>query len=322
MNQVFPLVSIIMPTRNRCHLVGIALDSIRNQTYTAWECLVIDDDSSDGTEKVLQKYVHKDPRIRYQKRKSKYKKGISGARNQGLDSCKGNYIIFFDDDDLVHPENLRINAEILESSGTCFCHFEKRSFIAELPDHNTQNALKIYPIGPEQIEQVVSHRIPMSSCTVMWNRKCFDSIRFNEDLLYSEEWECYTRILVQGFEGVGINQVLYFNRKHPKSNTGQFWKEDPILRRSHLLAVNSIVNCLHKNKLLTHDLVRYFVQTAIFLKEKNALIHLLHVADLDLYEKIRYSLLYELYPGIIIWHRLKKKLRRFAREQQKIEHLF
>ena len=58
-----PLVSIIIPTYNRAHLIGETLDSVLVQTYTHWECIVVDDGSTDGTDALLATYCKKDSRF-------------------------------------------------------------------------------------------------------------------------------------------------------------------------------------------------------------------------------------------------------------------
>ena len=60
-----PLVSIIIPTYNRAHLIGETLDSVLAQTYQNWECIIVDDGSSDNTDDVVNDYVKKDPRFKY-----------------------------------------------------------------------------------------------------------------------------------------------------------------------------------------------------------------------------------------------------------------
>ena len=60
-----PLVSIIIPTYNRAHLIGETLDSVVAQTYLNWECIIVDDGSSDNTDEVVGKYVEKDPLLNH-----------------------------------------------------------------------------------------------------------------------------------------------------------------------------------------------------------------------------------------------------------------
>ena len=92
-------VSIIMATYNRAQFIMETLNSIKNQTYKNWECLIIDDGGSDNTEDVIAPLLKKDTRFKFLKRTDKYLKGLPGCRNYGLDVAQGDYIIFFDDDD-------------------------------------------------------------------------------------------------------------------------------------------------------------------------------------------------------------------------------
>lgn len=108
-----PLVSIIIPTYNRASLIGETLDSILAQTYTNWECIIVDDGSSDHTDEVVLAYVKKDKRFQYHKRPDTHKEGGNGARNYGFELSKGEYINWFDSDDLMF-ENF------IESKLECF----------------------------------------------------------------------------------------------------------------------------------------------------------------------------------------------------------
>src|SRR5690606_16321033 len=99
--QEHPLVSIIIPTYSRAHLLGETLDSVLAQTYTNWECLVVDDGSTDETEALLKTYITKDSRFQYHKRPDTHLPGGNGARNYGFNLSKGVYIQWFDSDDLM-----------------------------------------------------------------------------------------------------------------------------------------------------------------------------------------------------------------------------
>lgn len=101
-----PLVSIIIPTFNRAHLINETLDSVLAQTYNNWECVVIDDGSTDNTHLVVGKYMMNDSRIKYYKRPIDRMPGGNEARNYGFEICKGTYVNWFDDDDVMLPNFL------------------------------------------------------------------------------------------------------------------------------------------------------------------------------------------------------------------------
>lgn len=96
-----PLVSIIIPTYNRAHFIGETLGSIISQTYQNWECIIIDDGSTDNTHEVIEGYVKKDARFQYLHRPENLPKGGNAARNYGFQISKGEYIQWFDDDDVM-----------------------------------------------------------------------------------------------------------------------------------------------------------------------------------------------------------------------------
>ncbi len=98
-----PLVSIIIPTYNRAHLISETLDSVLAQTYQNWECIVVDDGSTDATEALVQTYIQKDSRFQYHKRPDSHLPGGNGARNYGFEVSQGEFIQWFDDDDVMLP---------------------------------------------------------------------------------------------------------------------------------------------------------------------------------------------------------------------------
>lgn len=97
-----PLVSIIIPTRNRAKLLERALKSVLAQTYPNFECLVIDDASSDNTRDLVKSFTDERIQYIYNERHS----NVSGARNVGLRISTGEFIAFLDDDDEWLPAKL------------------------------------------------------------------------------------------------------------------------------------------------------------------------------------------------------------------------
>ena len=98
-----PKISIIIPTYNREKVISKTLDSILSQSFDDWECLVVDDFSTDSTWSVLEEYASKDSRIRVLK--NERTKGACGARNTGIKHARCSFLHFFDSDDKMH-ENL------------------------------------------------------------------------------------------------------------------------------------------------------------------------------------------------------------------------
>jgi glycosyltransferase involved in cell wall biosynthesis len=104
------LISIIVPSFNRADLIGETLNSVFSQTYQKWECIIVDDGSSDNTIDIINSFIEKDNRFSFIKR-NRLPKGAPTCRNIGLDFSNGEFIIYLDSDDILAPYCLeqRIN---------------------------------------------------------------------------------------------------------------------------------------------------------------------------------------------------------------------
>ena len=305
-----PTVTIIMATYNRAHFIVETLLSIQKQTFGDWECLIIDDGGTDNTHEVIAPILEKDTRFQFLKRPETYLKGLPGCRNYGLDLAKGDFIIFFDDDDIIHPDNLKISLDFLQNQNVAFCHYQKQAFETAIPNFEFSEPKIKQALNSSHLYDIITHQIGLASCTVLWDKKCFQSIRFREELLYAEEWECYTRILSGGFEGIIIENVLYYNRKHPNSNTGEFYSHNPIRKKSNKDAILLVVANLKEKQLLTDSILRYFIQIALDYKEYDLFNEIVLKAKSNKVEKIYWQLFYLLLPTRLYLYGIKKKVLR------------
>lgn len=98
------MISIIIPVYNRAHLIPRALDSIKSQSFLDWECLVVDDRSTDDIKQVIDNYSNNDQRFVYIL--NTRSKGAQGARNAGILVAKGEWVVLFDSDNVMHPNFL------------------------------------------------------------------------------------------------------------------------------------------------------------------------------------------------------------------------
>lgn len=114
------MISVIIPTYNRSAIISATLDSILSQTYQEWMCCVVDDNSTDNTEAIVTAYLLKDSRFRYLK--NERKKGAQGARNTGLYCCNSEWVVFFDSDNIMHPDFLQqLSSKISEDVDVVQC---------------------------------------------------------------------------------------------------------------------------------------------------------------------------------------------------------
>jgi GalNAc5-diNAcBac-PP-undecaprenol beta-1,3-glucosyltransferase len=172
--------------------------------------------------------------------------------------------------------------------------------VAQYPDHDKRD-LSLF--------NFITNKDSIASCTVMWNISCFKTIRFNEDLMYAEEWECYSRILASNKKGALLKNILYFNRKHVESNTGEFWRKDPIRRASKVEAAKMIISNIASKRLLDYRLAVYFISLSHFLNESSIFEHLMkYRGSFGLTKRLKLSLRYHANFLVKPLYRLKKRL--------------
>lgn len=215
-----PLISIIIPTFNRSNLLKETLDSVITQTYKNWECLLIDDGSNDDTETVAANYILKDARIKFYKRPETYKSGGNGARNYGLDLAKGEFINWFDNDDVMLPGFLQDKIDKIK----CQHHFVISSH--QIVDKNlnviktinlkiNDYIFKDYVLGRENF--------CIGTPNVLFRKDLLiqNNYRFNEEIKRGQEAELFSRIFFktrkEDFEL--IQKTGYQYRQHDDSKT-------------------------------------------------------------------------------------------------------
>lgn len=105
-----PFFSIIIPTRNRADLLKMCIQSVLNQDYSDFECIVIDDGSTDQTSQLIKSFD--DNRIRYVYQDHQER---SNARNRGIELANGKFICFSDDDDFLKPNHFSVFKRFIDS---------------------------------------------------------------------------------------------------------------------------------------------------------------------------------------------------------------
>ena len=211
------LISIIIPTFNRSDLIVKTLDSIIAQTYKNWECIVVDDGSTDNTQKLIEEYITKDSRFQYHHRPKDRLRGGNAARNYGFEVSRGEYIQWFDSDDLMHPEKLKIQIEHLIKSELNFCVCQNLVFENSVDDGLNLRHQYIHSLNP--LNDFIKLDIVWMTPSAIWRKKFLQSFiyLFDEELLAAQEWEFHCRILAKDSNYIPILEQLVYLRKHPDS---------------------------------------------------------------------------------------------------------
>lgn len=200
-NDKSPLISIIVPCYNYASYLQDSIGSIIGQTYKNWECLVIDDGSTDNSREIIEKFSAQDSRIKYINQKNA---GPTVARNHGIKLAKGEFIQFLDADDLLETKKLETHlARFNEGDydivygGVKYFLSPDRSKLYDSEDLKSGYWMKdLSGSGEKMILELLKGNIMETSAPLI-RRGLFDRLGLmNEDLLFNEDWELWARFAI------------------------------------------------------------------------------------------------------------------------------
>ena len=237
------LVSIIIPTYNRAYLIGETLDAVLAQTYQNWECLVVDDGSTDATKKIVAKYTRNDARFKYFVRPPHTPKGANACRNYGYEQSTGDHIQWFDSDDIMHPKKLELkvkyaiaqNADVVVDTHTT----ETNVVLPENPK------VEVFTSADFYIDYTLGKR-PVITNDVMVKRAVVGAHRFDENLHKAQEYEFFTRLFRQKLTYCFVNIPLTYYRVSDESISKSNSKGNPAQVES-LIYLSKVLQKRHRN---------------------------------------------------------------------------
>lgn len=209
------LITIVIPTFNRTDLIFNCLTSIIAQTHKNWECIIVDDHSKSDCYQLLYNFCKKDDRIKLHKRPVNLKKGANACRNYGLDISKGEYIVFFDSDDLMKSKKLEKQLELIQLKNKKYVISQ-----SEVRDDITKSTRlwgNIETTSP--FEDYIQFRATWQTGAVLLDKNYLKTInlKFNENLAQSQEYDFYLRLLKINPSFAIDNTVLNTIIWHPES---------------------------------------------------------------------------------------------------------
>lgn len=199
-------VSVIVPCFDQEAYLAECLDSVLAQTYTNWECIIINDGSIDNSETIAKSYVKKDGRFKYIYQENQ---GVVVARNNAIRQSTGKYILPLDGDDKIAPEYLALAVHIMEKDDTI------RLVYCDVELFGEKN--KKYNLLPMNLRNILFAGCCV--CTSLFRKKDFDEIGgFRENMKDGwEDWDFFISILELGDTVEKIEKTLFYYRVVPKS---------------------------------------------------------------------------------------------------------
>ena len=240
------LVSIIIPTYNRRELIKETLTSIQNQTYKNWECIIVDDGSTDNTKEEVIKFTHNDNRFAYYKRPPEIKKGANACRNYGFKKAKGKYIQWFDSDDLMHVRMLEEKINKIHNYDYVLCN------MGLFKNNINEVKSKELTIDKSIIIDFFTGKIPFNTPMSFWRKKTIDKFRFNENLKRSQEKEFHLRVLGKSPNYFYLEKPLFLIRLSTNGGITTNFKSNHRLQMSDMIyfdiAYKTVKSSKIKNK--------------------------------------------------------------------------
>ncbi len=185
-----PTVSVIIPTYNRAHMVGRAIQSVLDQTYQDFELIVVDDASTDNTEEVVKSF--NDERLRYIRHNENSGSSVA-PRNTGIEIARGEYIAFLDSDDEWLPQKLEKQIDKFNSVspdvGLVYCGY------AGVSKRTGETLFKVMNAKRGDVFRLIVERNIVGGPTVLIRRECFQKTGlFDKGFLSFQDWDMWIRI--------------------------------------------------------------------------------------------------------------------------------
>lgn len=217
-----PVVSICIPTHNREHLVGFAIESVIAQAFTSWELLIVDNASSDGTADVARRYALRDQRIQY----FRFDNSVSAPENfnRCISLATTELVALLHDDDEYEPEFLSRAVPMLLGNPQVGFSYTACSVIdaegSQLGIHQPFRHDHVWPARREFLSHVVSNHV--FAPTVIVRAAAYAGVGgYRDDFPYLSDWDMWLRIELAGWSVCYIASPLARSRVHPDQLTAR-----------------------------------------------------------------------------------------------------
>jgi glycosyltransferase involved in cell wall biosynthesis len=190
-NTATPLVSIVIPTYNRAHYLGRALQSVLDQTYTHWEAIVIDDHSTDNTDEVMESFT--DQRITYLKIHNN--NVIAASRNSGIRVAKGKWIAFLDSDDWWKTDKLQACFDCINEKVDLVYH--NLEIVSDQPQLFSRKTIKSWQVRTPVLMDLLLNGNAIGTSSVVVRKSLLQQIGgINEsvEMIAAEDYNTWLRI--------------------------------------------------------------------------------------------------------------------------------
>jgi glycosyltransferase involved in cell wall biosynthesis len=213
------LISVIIPCFNRAHLLYETLNSIISQSYNNWECIIIDDGSTDNTFEILSVYAKNDSRIKYFSRPINIMKGATACRNYGFTLSNGDYICWFDSDDIMPVNSLKDRIEVLVNNEYDFVLGRLMNFYEDYRVLFDEKKSSLKPSTTNPAGEYIIGNFWFQTSVPIFKKSFLNKFNrhFDENLTFHDEAEFFVRLLLENPNICFVDSVVTLRRMHNDS---------------------------------------------------------------------------------------------------------
>lgn len=219
------LISVVIPTFNRAHLISETIESVLAQSYSNWELIIVDDGSTDDTQSLIRNFS--DPRIRYSR--IEHTGSFGAVRNLGIQASRGEFIAFLDSDDIWDPMKLEKQLHAISNSNCKFCFTQIQQFGKSAVQVPSYKSLK----GRLLEHYLEEGHFAYYPSSLMFDRKVLVQIGLlDKKNLYGADPEFFVS-LCHHFHGAFLSEALVRIRKHEKNTSSR----DPLFSYPEMITL-------------------------------------------------------------------------------------
>ena len=221
-----PLVSIIIPCYNGEAFIENTLKNVSEQSYSNWECIIVDDGSKDDSKSIIQDFIASDSRFLYHFQENK---GLSGSRNTGIDLSKGDYIYFLDADDLIADFTIEELVRLLTPEidivfgKTAITDGQNKKIINYL-EHNLPTKTKLENNSKQLIPLVLENKVSCVAHNRLYKKSFLitNDLRFKDGLLHEDEIWFFETLFYSNAIILNDSPSYFYNTGNQSSITNNF----------------------------------------------------------------------------------------------------
>ena len=206
-----PLISVVVPCYNQAQYLDECLQSVLDQTYPHWECIIVNDGSPDNTEEFAQKWLEKDVRFKYFYKENG---GLSSARNFGIDKAEGEFIQLLDCDDYIARNKFLLQLNDLHRHDVSISDYKHFSAPKELVSRLYRSPFSKNEFSMRDLLLNWENALSIPCHCVLFRKT---AIKFNEKLKNHEDWVFWAQLFYQNKKIIYNRNTLAFYRYSPTS---------------------------------------------------------------------------------------------------------